>query len=105
MSGLLKQKAVELGEQLISQEKELNDRFARRKIDEDTLRALLGEIAETRKLLRYAHLSAHLKTPAILTEEQIAAYNRLRGYFSDDPCQNIPEGHDPVMWRRHNNCD
>lgn len=33
----------------------------------------------------------------ILTPEQIALYNKLRGYSSDDPCENIPEGHDPEM--------
>jgi len=32
-------------------------------------------------------------------------YNELRGYSSDDPCENVPEGHDPEMWKRHNNCE
>ena len=98
-------KAVVLGRKLIEQERELNDRFAERNIDEKLLDELLGEIAETYKVLRYTHLSAHLKTPEILTGEQIAKYNTLRGYSSADPCDNIPEGHDPVMWRRHNDCE
>ena len=32
------------------------------------------------------------------------SYNSLRGYSSADPCSNIPTGHDPEMWRQHNNC-
>lgn len=97
--------AVRLGNILIGYERELNDRFAARNIDEKILDELLGKISETYRALRYAHLAAHLQTPAILTEDQISMYNRLRGYSADDPCANIPKGHDPVMWRRHNNCD
>jgi hypothetical protein len=40
----------------------------------------------------------------MVTADQIDEYNRLRGYFSDDPCANIPVGHDPQMWKMHNNC-
>lgn len=36
---------------------------------------------------------------------QITKYNQLRGYASDDPCSNIPEGHDATMWKKHNSCD
>ena len=97
--------AVELGHKLIEYERELNNRFAERNIDEKGLDELLTKISETYKSLRYTHLSAHLKTPGILTEAQIKNYNKLRGYSSDDPCANMPEGHDPVMWRKHNNCD
>ena len=93
------------GSKLIEYEKELNNRFAERKINEKVLDELLTKISETYKTLRYMHLSAHLKTPGILTEDQIKKYNTLRGYSTDDPCAKIPEGHDPVMWRKHNNCD
>jgi len=44
---------------------------------------LPGRVAETTRLegdLAAAHLVAHLQTAALLTPEQIAAYNRLRGY-------------------------
>jgi hypothetical protein len=61
----------------------------------------LGTLAE----LRFIHLTRHLETPPLLTSDQIARYNDLRGYGADDPCTNIPEGHDPAMWRRHNNCN
>ena len=55
--------------------------------------------------LRFVHLSTHLKTPDILSEDQIEKYNRLRGYFGKNPCSDIPKGHDPEMWRKHNDCE
>jgi len=97
--------AVELGHELIGLERELNARFADKTIDEKGLDDLLNEISRTYKALRFEHLAAHLKTPDILSAEQIKKYNTLRGYTSDDPCKNIPAGHDPVMWRKHNDCD
>ena len=99
----MNKEAIELGNKFIEYEKELNNRFAERNINEEVLEELLIKISETYKSLRYAHLSAHLKTPGILSEDQIKKYNKLRGYSSDDPCVNIPQGHDPVMWRKHNN--
>ena len=101
----MNKKAIRLGNKLIEYEEELNNRFVERNIDEKILDDLLKKISETYKSLRFVHLSAHLKTPTILTESQIKKYNKLRGYSSDDPCENIPKGHDPVMWRKHNNCD
>ncbi len=101
----MNKEAIELGYKLIEYEKELNSRFAERNIDEKILDDLLEKISETYKALRFTHLSAHLKTPSILTESQINIYNKLRGYSSANPCVNIPKGHDPVMWRKHNNCN
>ena len=101
----MNEKAIVLGRQLIAQEKELDDRFAQGDIDESTLEELLTGISATYAALRYTHLSAHLRAPDILSDEQIRRYNELRGYSSKDPCAHIPEGHDPVMWRKHNNCN
>jgi hypothetical protein len=100
----MKQAAIPLGLELIELERELNDHFANRTITDELLDGLLERIAQVRKKLRYVHLSTHLKTPDILTPEQIALYNQLRGYSADDPCKNIPKGLDPEMWKRHHNC-
>ena len=100
----MKKQAIPLGLELIELERRLNNHFANRTITDNLLHELLGEIVQVRKKLRYAHLSAHLKTPDILTFEQITLYNELRGYSSNDPCKNIPEGHDPAMWKKHHNC-
>ena len=100
----MKQEAIPLGLELIELERELNNHFSNRTITDELLGILLERIAQIQKKLRYVHLSTHLETPKILTTEQIALYNKLRGYSSDDPCENIPKGHDPKMWKRHHNC-
>lgn len=100
----MKAKAIVLGERLIMLESELNSAFAEGSIDQAQLEASVREIEQVRADLRIVHLSTHLKTPDILSSEQITLYNRLRGYSSADPCSNIPKGHDPEMWKKHNGC-
>ncbi len=100
----MKQEAIPLGLELIELEMELNNHFANRTITDELLRQILQRIAQVRRQLRYVHLSTHLKTPDILKTEQITLYNKLRGYSSDDPCENVPKGHDPEMWKKHHNC-
>ena len=100
----MKQEAIPLGLELIELEMELNNHFANRTITDELLRQILQRIAQVHRQLRYVHLSTHLKTPDILKSEQITLYNKLRGYSSDDPCENVPKGHDPEMWKKHHNC-
>ena len=99
----MKNKAQALGKQLIEQEAKLNKAFADRTINTTILKKQLSLIADTRKQLRFVHLATHLETPGILTAQQIEKYNALRGY-SDNPCDNIPAGHDKNMWLKHNGC-
>ena len=94
--------AVSLGERLIELERRLESHFRSRSVTDALLRASLNAIARTRSELRYVHLSAHLETLKILSEEQIRSYGALRGY--SDPCARVPEGHDAETWRRHNGC-
>lgn len=96
--------ATALGERLIALEGDLNDAFARGDIGRDALAAKLEAIGAVQTQLRLTHLETHLATPAILKPEQIAAYNRLRGYAVSGPCGNPPAGHDAALWRRHNGC-
>jgi hypothetical protein len=100
----MKKQAVKLGVELIELEGELNDHFARGTITDKILRELLNAIEVVRRDLRYTHLSAHLETPSVLSAEQIKLYNELRGYAKTDPCENIPDGHNAEMWKKHNNC-
>lgn len=101
----MKTDAVGLGLKLIDLERELNKSFETGDIDEKRLKGFLTRISDIYGQLRYTHLLAHLKTSPILTADQVKLYNKLRGYSSGDPCENIPEGHDPDMWKRHHNCD
>ena len=96
--------AVAAGERFIAAEAALSDAFAGSDLSEDRLRGLLAEAAEARAELRFIHLSRHLSTPELLSDAQIQRYNSLRGY-ADDPCETVPDGHDPEMWRSHNGCE
>jgi hypothetical protein len=99
----MKAEAVPVGERLIAGETALEAVFATNDVGPERLRALIQEIEAARAELRFIHLSRHLSTPALLDAAQIARYKELRGY-REDPCANVPEGHDAGMWRRHNNC-
>lgn len=96
--------AMAAGERFIAAEAAISDAFAGPDLSEETLHSLLADAAEARTELRFIHLSRHMSTPEILSDRQIERYNILRGY-ADDPCTNVPEGHNPDLWRRHNGCE
>ena len=100
----MKAQAIKQGERLIALEQELEHLFRSGPVTRDTLRSSLNKIANVRMELRFTHLETHLKTPAILSKDQISKYNELRGYSNSDPCANIPEGHNAELWRKHNGC-
>ncbi len=93
-----------LGSRLVALEAELDRGFADGTVTRERLRELLAQVERVRGELRFVHLAAHLETPAILSPEQVRTYNRLRGYRTEDPCAQVPAGHDAAMWRRHNGC-
>lgn len=99
----MRARAVVQGERLIDLEQALEDRFRDGTINEASLRSSLAAISEARMNLRFIHLSAHLKTPDVLSENQVKRYNFLRGYAAD-PCASAPKGHDVALWRKHNGC-
>jgi Spy/CpxP family protein refolding chaperone len=73
-------RARELGRQLLAAEAALDRAFANATITEDALRQQMMQIGHLQAELRAVHLEAHIRQRAILTTEQVAAYNRLRGY-------------------------
>ena len=97
--------AIELGQKIIDIEKEIDDTFVNGTITEQVLQGKILESADLYGRLRIVHLKYHLSMVDILTPQQVAQYNEIRGYTSGDPCENIPEGHDPEMWKLHNNCE
>ena len=96
--------AIVLGQNLIELETQLNKGFSESTIDQKQLMDVVNKISAVRAKLRLSHLSTHLKTPEILTKHQVVLYNKLRGYGNKNPCNNIPVGHDPEMWKKHNGC-
>ena len=101
----MRAEAIELGEKIINVEKAIDDAFLNGTITEELLQEKVVESAALYGQLRISHLKYHLSMVDILTPQQVTQYNELRGYTSGDPCENIPEGHDPEMWKLHNNCE
>lgn len=76
----MQQEAQALGRQLIEREADLEAAFRTGAPEVAELQRRTGEIAEVEGRLRAVHLAAHLTTKAILTPEQVARYDQLRGY-------------------------
>jgi Spy/CpxP family protein refolding chaperone len=72
--------AKPLGVELIERERVLDQLFATAEITPDRLVAETAAIGELEGRLRSVHLAAHLETRALLNPDQIALYQRLRGY-------------------------
>ena len=96
--------AISAGERFVAAERALDAAFQRGAPDAEMLKRLVLAAGEARADLRLVHLNAHLLTLHLLTDTQVTRYAVLRGY-SDDPCDAIPDGHDPQMWRKHNGCN
>ena len=76
----MRQRALSIGRQIIEAERTLDRAFANAAIEPATLRSQVGAIATLQGELRAVHLEAHLAQHALLTPEQVARYDVLRGY-------------------------
>lgn len=72
--------AVRLGRQVVQEEAALDALFARRQATPDGIRHIVDELARLQARFRLVHLNAHLSMRSILSPEQIALYDKLRGY-------------------------
>ena len=81
----MRTRAVAVGRALVEAEGVLDGRFARRSIVPGSLKRSLERIADLEAELRRVHLEAHLEQRALLSDAQVAAYRRGRGYCCDDP--------------------
>lgn len=72
--------ARDLGERIIEAERELDMRFKHGHIDPQALADATTAIGTLYGELRFTHLTAHLGVADLLDAEQVAAYDRLRGY-------------------------
>lgn len=75
-----KEKAKELGKRLVELERELDKLFASKQAGEAEVDRVLSEIGKVEAQLRGEHLKTHLTTTRLLTAEQVAAYDKARGY-------------------------
>ncbi len=81
---VMQKEAVRQGKALVEKERELDRLFAAGTVTADSLRATLKQIGALQAEVRRAHLQAHLEQRAVLTKTQIAKYNELRGYASQN---------------------
>ena len=72
--------ARKIGTDILETEKVLEQRFGNKTIDPDTLRTLTSRIGGLRSELRALHLGYHLKMRSLMSADQVAIYNQLRGY-------------------------
>jgi Spy/CpxP family protein refolding chaperone len=69
-----------LGLEVIEAEKQLDDLFKNKTVNIKNLKEATLATANAQAKLRESHLRYHIDTVKILSSEQIATYNRLRGY-------------------------
>ncbi len=72
--------AKRLGAELIAREQALDQLFAKGDVTPDRLTAVTAAIGELQGRLRSVHLAAHLATRILLSPDEIARYEQLRGY-------------------------
>lgn len=103
--GDMKAAALVLGEKIISTEREMDQSFKGGTITSALLNRKVSESARLYGELRHVHLKAHLAMMDVLSRDQVARYGKLRGYGSKaNPCEDMPAGHDPQMWKLHHGC-
>jgi Spy/CpxP family protein refolding chaperone len=85
-------RAKALGAEILDLERELDAAFSKRNIDRAWLNDLTARIGARHAALRATHLEAHIETAALLSPEQIARYDALRGY-GGMPSPAGPGGH------------
>jgi Spy/CpxP family protein refolding chaperone len=77
--------AAKLGEQIVNKEAELEALFAGAHANHDNIGALAREIGALQGEYRLVHLGAHLSMRQILSPQQVAEYDKLRGYRGTNP--------------------
>ncbi|GAB5373758.1 MAG: hypothetical protein AcusKO_02200 [Acuticoccus sp.] len=95
----MREDAIDAGARFIAAEIALDNAFLRSTPGLQELSTLVEMAGQARIELRRIHLNAHIETPEILSLEQIASYNRLRGNIlvASDERQTTTPGIDTQM--------
>ncbi len=72
--------ASKIGAEIVALERELDTLYAERRATKDTVEALSAKLGLAYGRYRAAHLTTHIEATRLLTPEQIARYDVLRGY-------------------------
>jgi Spy/CpxP family protein refolding chaperone len=86
-------KAKPLGDALVEAERELDQLFSRRVATPESVESQLLKIGNLQALVRGAHLEVHITQATLLTTEQIAQYDKLRGYTTQGEPTVKPPAH------------
>lgn len=74
--------AARLGKQIVQKEADLEALYSAGKANRHNTRELVHELAMLQAEFRLVHLNAHLSMKQLLSPQQVAAYDQLRGYGS-----------------------
>ena len=85
--------AIKFGRLLVEAERKLDQAFATKKIDPESLNASLEQIGALQAKVRAVHLQVHLAQARILTPQQNARYMELRGYSANQPAATNEHRH------------
>jgi hypothetical protein len=80
----MQREARRLGVRVLQKEAVLDGAFRGGRAGETELRAKLATLAALQGELRYVHLRSHLTVRALLSADQVARYNHLRGYATGE---------------------
>lgn len=84
--------ARRLGAGIVGEERALDRAFADARITPEELAARTDRLGSLQAKLRAVHLLAHIETRGVLSSEQVARYDRLRGYRAADDGGAQPTG-------------
>lgn len=90
---MMQTRAKALGIEIIEAERLLDRAFASGELNERQLGERLERIGALNAQLRGTHLAAHLEQARLLSSEQVATYNKLRGYASSAGAQHSEHVH------------
>ena len=80
-----KAEARELGAEVVRLERDLDALFAQTKATSGLVDAKLAEIGAAQARYRGSHLKTHIEATKLLTPDQVARYDALRGYTGAAP--------------------
>ena len=84
--------AKQKGAELVAAERDLDLLFKSKQITPESLSKQLQRVAGLQAQVREVHLVAHLEQVKLLTVEQVAKYNELRGYTGANQHEHMHGG-------------
>ncbi|MGI9024315.1 MAG: Spy/CpxP family protein refolding chaperone [Burkholderiaceae bacterium] len=93
--------AKTIGAAILDKERALDAHFARNDAGPAEVERSIDEIARLQGQLRFTHIDAHMRTAHVLTADQIAAYDRLRGYDGTSGVRSVGAGEDGGATHEH----